>query len=310
MKESITSYRLLFEDLKHYYKSNIYNTLSATILLDKLGNPIGFVRSIGNAAMKIFESNNNNSFIDPGEFGDRLISNTKSIAQTAGEGILHSAGRITTTLGSISKAISLDNSKSQLHNNTSHNIESGLRNGFNSLISGVIKGATGIIKDPIKGFKENGTKGLMKGIATGVAGVVARPISGVFDGATHTITGVKNTIFKRYEPQPVRLARYFDSTGIVYQYNERDALANYLINIHKLTRDIYLYILLLILLYCLYRWCTYYNSNKSILYISTSYLTSFNSKTYEMEWIEDFNSITYRFSPYMLELYVYILFFY
>lgn len=300
MKESITSYRLLLEDLKHYYKSSVYNTLSATILLDKLGNPIGLVKSISNAAMRIFEG-------DPGgEFGDRLISNTKSLAQTTGEGLLHTAGRITNTLGSISKAISMDNSKSQQHNLTSHNIESGLRNGLDSFISGVIKGATGIIKDPINGFKDNGTKGLMKGIATGVAGVVARPISGVFDGATHTITGVKNTIFKRYEPQPIRLSRYFDSTGVVYPYDERDALANYLINLHHLTRDIYLYIYLLLLLY---RWCSYYNSNKSILYVSTSYLTSFNSKTHEMEWIEDFNSITYRFSPYILEIYVYIIYY-
>lgn len=44
------------EDLKHFYKISLYHTLSTTLLLDKVGNPVGLVKSIGDKFQRIFDN--------------------------------------------------------------------------------------------------------------------------------------------------------------------------------------------------------------------------------------------------------------
>ena len=58
----------------------------------------------------------------------------------------------------------------------------------------MVKGATGVVMDPIKGAKVDGAVGFAKGVGTGLIGVAVKPGVGIFDLATRT-TQVSLSLF-------------------------------------------------------------------------------------------------------------------
>ena len=53
---------------------------------------------------------------------------------------------------------------------------------------------SGVVTQPLKGARRGGFFGFVKGIGKGLVGLVFKPISGVFDFASHTTEGLKNTV--------------------------------------------------------------------------------------------------------------------
>ncbi len=59
----------------------------------------------------------------------------------------------------------------------------------------MVKGATGVVLDPIKGAKVDGAKGFAKGVGTGLIGAAVKPGVGLFDLATRTTQGIHHRLF-------------------------------------------------------------------------------------------------------------------
>lgn len=62
-----------------------------------------------------------------------------------------------------------------------------------SLFSGIEKGITGLIIEPIKGADQGGVEGFFKGTLKGLAGLIVKPVVGVMDMTSKTAEGIKNS---------------------------------------------------------------------------------------------------------------------
>ena len=61
-------------------------------------------------------------------------------------------------------------------------------------LQGVLDGATGLVKKPIEGAREDGAKGLFKGMGVGLVGVVTRPVSGALDAVHEAMSGIHESV--------------------------------------------------------------------------------------------------------------------
>ena len=68
--------------------------------------------------------------------------------------------------------------------------------GFKSLFTNLGRGITGIVTEPVKGYKKNKMKGLLSGGARGFSGLFVKPVAGVLDVASKTAEGITNTAGK------------------------------------------------------------------------------------------------------------------
>jgi len=57
----------------------------------------------------------------------------------------------------------------------------------------LIKGITGVVMDPFQGIKKDGVEGLFMGVGKGLLGAAVKSGAGVFDLATRTTQGIRNT---------------------------------------------------------------------------------------------------------------------
>jgi len=55
-----------------------------------------------------------------------------------------------------------------------------------------LSGVTGAFTAPVEGFQKDGAKGLLTGVVKGAAGLVVKPISGTLDIITKTTQGLSN----------------------------------------------------------------------------------------------------------------------
>mmetsp|Transcript_6482 Transcript_6482/g.3671 ORF Transcript_6482/g.3671 Transcript_6482/m.3671 type:complete len:136 (+) Transcript_6482:255-662(+) len=72
------------------------------------------------------------------------------------------------------------------------NVATGLGMGTISLVSGVVKGVSGVFTEPYKGAKKYGIRGGIKGFGKGIVGLVCKPVAGTLDLLTFTARGMTN----------------------------------------------------------------------------------------------------------------------
>ena len=76
----------------------------------------------------------------------------------------------------------------------------------------------GIVTQPVKAVNNEGAIGLVKGAAKGVTGIVTKPIAGIFDAASLTSQGFKNTVVQdELKYQRSRLPRMFYGNDKYYK---------------------------------------------------------------------------------------------
>ena len=66
--------------------------------------------------------------------------------------------------------------------------------GLKRTATGVASGLAGVVKEPVRGAREQGTKGFMKGTLKGLGGMIAKPISGGLDFFVKTTEGASNMV--------------------------------------------------------------------------------------------------------------------
>lgn len=84
--------------------------------------------------------------------------------------------------------------RERMRNRKPKNVLVGIGSGAQSVAVGFYEGITGVFTQPFKGAQQDGLKGFCKGMFKGLVGLVFKPVTGIFDFASQTTEGVKNTV--------------------------------------------------------------------------------------------------------------------
>lgn len=189
----------IFSALSLHYKSQFQNEFFSLIShAEILGNPIGLFNNLGTGFADLFYEPAQGMINGPLSAGKGLIKGAGSLLKNTVEGTFGSVSKFT---GSISSGLTvlthdseyiMDSQRDKARNKPRDVVE-GFGQGMKSLFVNIGKGITGIVTQPAKGAKKDGFKGLFMGGIKGLSGLVVKPVVGVFDVASKTAEGIKNT---------------------------------------------------------------------------------------------------------------------
>ena len=77
--------------------------------------------------------------------------------------------------------------------NKPRNIFDGVEMGVKSLFVNLGQGISGVVSEPVKGYKKDKIAGMLIGSVRGLSGLVVKPVAGVLDVASKAAEGIKNT---------------------------------------------------------------------------------------------------------------------
>ena len=209
----------LVSDLtQHYTRQGLMEVYKVLGSFEFLGNPVGLISDIKEGLTDFFVEPMNGAISSPEDFGKGVAKGTGSLLTKLTRGVFGAASK---TLNSVSKgvaALSFDDEfvasrqASSGSGQPKHALY-GVAQGAKSLGTGIFKGITGVVLDPLKGAQRDGLTGFVKGIGTGIVGVATKPISGAVDFASSTLSGIGNTagfLLSDVEPnKPMRSTRRF-----------------------------------------------------------------------------------------------------
>ncbi|EGG23782.1 hypothetical protein DFA_05918 [Cavenderia fasciculata] len=205
---------------------------------DAIGNPIRLAESLGSGFKDFFHEPAMGIVKSPQDFALGVSKGTSSLVNNSVFGIMDSASKITGTIGKGLVHLSLDDQyireRQESNKVKPTGLKQGLEFGIRDLGEGLLRGITGIIDEPIKGAtQEKSIEGFLKGVGKGVIGVAVKPTVGLFEFASRTSEGVKNstTIAKSLmnNNRRRRLPRYFSKDGTLQLYNNFKAQGAYLL---------------------------------------------------------------------------------
>lgn len=113
----------------------------------------------------------------------------------------------------------------------------GVVKGGGSVVSGFVKGISGVVSKPIAGVREDGATGFLKGMGQGVMGLAVMPIAGAIDLGAHTMQGVNASLTTAFQGSTLevahrrRIQRAVSSTGAVVPFDLERALAHALLKL-------------------------------------------------------------------------------
>ena len=132
----------------------------------------------------------------PEAFGKGLAKGTTSLLKNTLSGVFGSASKFTDAVSGGLVKVGMDDEWERERRvralKKPQHLGQGLQQGVVGFSEGVFYGVTGVVTQPVKGFREEGTLGLMKGVGKGAAGLVLRPAVGVVDVFTRTAEGLQN----------------------------------------------------------------------------------------------------------------------
>jgi len=185
--------------IDHYTTMFIRQAFAVLGSTDFLGNPVSLISSLGTGAYEFVHEPAAGMVASPKEFGKGLAKGTSSLLKNTLGGVLNSAQKIVGSVGNLGAKITFDQEyrkerEVQKMKKAKH-VGEGLGYGIKEFGSGLYKGVTGLISQPVKGVQKEGIKGLGKGVAKGIVGVVLKPTVGVVDLVSRTAEGIKNTAY-------------------------------------------------------------------------------------------------------------------
>ncbi|KAF8596221.1 glycosyltransferase family 1 protein [Ceratobasidium sp. AG-I] len=72
--------------------------------------------------------------------------------------------------------------------------ESGVTEGAKGFFFGVYDGFTGLVMEPVRGYKEHGVGGALMGVGKGTLNSIAKPLAGMFAGISHPLEGAAKSV--------------------------------------------------------------------------------------------------------------------
>jgi hypothetical protein len=132
----------------------------------------------------------------PEAFAEGIGKGTRSLLKNALSGVFGSASKFTDAVSGGIVKVGMDDEWEKERRIAAlrkpKHVGEGLKQGMLGLTDGVMKGVSGVVMQPVKGFQEEGALGLVKGMGRGAAGLVLRPAVGVVDVFTRTAEGLQN----------------------------------------------------------------------------------------------------------------------
>lgn len=205
--------------ISHYVSQFIKNAYKIVTSVDIIGSPINLIDNVGSGVKAFFYEPAQGLVQGPGEFAKGLGRGTKKLVSSTAYGVLNSASKVTGTVGNLIANLSYD-----------QEFKEGRAEGKKGFVYGFTEGFKGVVKNPIKGAKENGALGAIKGIGTGLLGVIVKPVTGIIDEVNNAIesgkvlTNEELTLFRQRPPRFI----YYDSILRPYErYSSFGALMFY-----------------------------------------------------------------------------------
>jgi len=181
----------------HYTRQalmEIYKILGST---DLLGNPVGLFNNVASGVLDFFYEPAKGIVTSPQAFGKGLAKGTASLVKNSVFGVFNAVSKITGTVGNGVATLSLDDdylaSRQQKSRKKPKHVGDGALQGVQALGQGVFDGISGVVLKPIQGARKSGASGFAKGVGIGLIGIVVKPVAGVFEFASKTSEGVRNT---------------------------------------------------------------------------------------------------------------------
>ncbi|OMJ85768.1 hypothetical protein SteCoe_12834 [Stentor coeruleus] len=223
----------LIESFKSHYKSQLMNEFYTLIGHSNiLGNPIGLLNDLGTGMVDFFYEPAQGMVNGPISATEGFLKGTQSLVKNTVTGTFGTVSRITSTLTNGLAVLTQDQDyiierQRDMAKNKPSNLISGVGLGMLSFIKNVGQGITGIVTEPIKGFKKNKMGGMVKGGLKGIGGLVVKPLTGALDMVSKSAEGIKNTASMFDETTEYIKSRYpraiYGSSHLIQVYNSEDS---------------------------------------------------------------------------------------
>ena len=161
--------------------------------LDILGNPTGYVSSIGEGFVQLFEAPRKGLINGPLGFGEGVAKGFGTLLTNIVSGAFDAVGKISGTLLASCEMLQGEKAVEQLEDREPDNVLDGIYKGLKEGLLDLGKGIGGIVLKPFQGAKKEGAKGFFKGLGTGLIGAVVSPFTATFRIANNLFVGIKNT---------------------------------------------------------------------------------------------------------------------
>jgi hypothetical protein len=221
----------------HYGKQLIAELISLIGHAEILGNPIGLLNNLGTGVKDFFYEPAQGIIHGPLSAGKGLIRGTGSLVRNTVEGTFDTFSKLANSMATGITTLTQDREYLMIRQreqamNRPRNIVDGVEMGVRSLVSNLGQGLSGVVYEPVKGFKKNRFTGFLLGSFRGLSGLVVKPVAGVLDVASKAAEGIKNTagvnqIFGKNERK--RPPRLFYGKNLIMKNYDYEASAAYLL---------------------------------------------------------------------------------
>lgn len=226
----------------HYGKQLIAELISLIGHAEILGNPIGLLNNLGTGVKDFFYEPAQGIIHGPLSAGKGLIRGTGSLVRNTVEGTFDTFSKLANSMATGITTLTQDREYLMIRQreqamNRPRNIVDGVEMGVRSFVSNLGQGISGIVNEPVKGFRKNRFKGFLLGSFRGLSGLVVKPMAGVLDVASKAAEGIKNTagvnqLFGKNErKRPPRV--FYGKNLIMKNYDYEAAAAFYLLSNNK-----------------------------------------------------------------------------
>jgi vacuolar protein sorting-associated protein 13A/C len=204
--------------------------------LDILGNPTGYVSSIGEGFIQLFEAPRKGLINGPLGFGEGVAKGFGTLLNNIISGAFDAVGKISGTLLASCEMLQGEKAVEQLEDREPDNVLDGIYKGVKEGLLDLGKGIGGIVFKPFEGAKKEGVKGFFKGLGTGLIGAVVSPFTATFRIANNLFVGIKNTanMFNpKLKTERFRFPRPIEKAIGLKSYNEDKATVRAILDFLK-----------------------------------------------------------------------------
>lgn len=182
----------------HYGKQLIKELLSLIGHAEILGNPIGLLNNLGTGVKDFFYEPAQGMVHGPLSAGMGFIKGTGSLLKNTVEGTFDTVSKLANSMATGITTLTQDREylkgrQREQARNKPKNIVDGVEMGVRSLFLNLGKGISGVVSEPVKGYKKGKFTGMLIGSMRGLSGLVVKPVAGVLDVASKAAEGIKNT---------------------------------------------------------------------------------------------------------------------
>ncbi|KAL2484980.1 Protein of unknown function (DUF1162) [Abeliophyllum distichum] len=174
--------------ISHYTRQILHEMYKVFGSAGVIGNPMGFVRSLGLGIKDFLSLPIWNVFQSPSGLVTGVAQGTTSLVSNTVYAISDATSQFSKAAHKGIVAFTFDDqtvTKMEKH-------QKGMSSHSKGVINEFLEGLTGVLQSPIKGAEKHGLPGLLSGIAVGVTGLVARPAASILEVTGKTAQSIRN----------------------------------------------------------------------------------------------------------------------